>query len=76
LAVGPALKRYRMRKHFQIEITDTTFTYTRNTETIAKRRRWTGSASCGPASPKPIWRPGMSCAPTKTSNRPKERSDR
>jgi len=29
LAVGPALKRYRMRKHFQITITDTTFTYTR-----------------------------------------------
>jgi transposase len=35
LAVGPALKRYRMRKHFQIEITDTTFTYTRDTATIA-----------------------------------------
>jgi transposase len=29
LAVGPALKRYRMKKHFQIEITDTTFAYTR-----------------------------------------------
>lgn len=27
LAVGPALKRYRMRKHFQIEITDTSFTF-------------------------------------------------
>ncbi len=35
LAVGPALKRYRMRKHFQIEITDTTFTYTRDTTGIA-----------------------------------------
>jgi hypothetical protein len=35
LAVGPALKRYRMRKHFQIVITDTTFTYTRNTTQIA-----------------------------------------
>ena len=35
LAVGPALKRYRMRKHFQITITDTTFTYTRNTDQIA-----------------------------------------
>jgi transposase len=34
LAVGPALKRYRMRKHFQIEITDTTFTYTRDTDGI------------------------------------------
>ncbi|MDQ2897815.1 MAG: IS1634 family transposase [Actinomycetota bacterium] len=34
LAVGPALKRYRMKKHFQIAITDTTFTYTRNADTI------------------------------------------
>jgi hypothetical protein len=36
LAVGPALKRYRMKKHFQITITDTTFTYARNTDTIAE----------------------------------------
>jgi Transposase DDE domain len=36
LAVGPALKRYRMKKHFQITITDSTFTYTRNTDTIAE----------------------------------------
>ena len=36
LAVGPALKRYRMRKHLQITITDTTFTYTRNTDTITQ----------------------------------------
>ncbi|MGH2892917.1 MAG: IS1634 family transposase [Solirubrobacteraceae bacterium] len=35
LAVGPALKRYRMRKHFQIEITDTTFIYARDTTGIA-----------------------------------------
>ena len=35
LAVGPALKRYRVKKHFQIAITDTTFTYTRDTAGIA-----------------------------------------
>ncbi len=34
LAVGPALKRYRMKKHFRIAITDTTFTYTRDTAGI------------------------------------------
>jgi hypothetical protein len=34
LAVGPAVKRYRMRKHFDLKITDTTFTYTRKTEQI------------------------------------------
>ena len=35
LAVGPALKRYRMKKHFQTTITDTTFTYTRKHQEIA-----------------------------------------
>jgi len=35
LAVGPAVKRYRVKKHFQITITDTTFTYTRDTPGIA-----------------------------------------
>jgi hypothetical protein len=34
LAAGPALKRHRMRKHFQTTITDTTFTYSRNADTI------------------------------------------
>jgi transposase len=35
LAVGPAIKRYRVRKHFEVTITDTTFTYTRKREQIA-----------------------------------------
>lgn len=34
LAVGPAVKRYRMKKHFEIEITDTSFSYARKTEQI------------------------------------------
>ncbi len=34
LAVGPAVKRYRMKKHFQLTITDTTFTYERKAEQI------------------------------------------
>jgi transposase len=34
LAVGPAVKRYRMKKHFDLAITDTTFTYTPKTEQI------------------------------------------
>ncbi len=34
LAVGPALKAHRMKKHFQIEIDDMTFTYTRDTKGI------------------------------------------
>ena len=35
LAVGPAVKRYRMRKHFELAITDTTFTYQRKSGQIA-----------------------------------------
>ena len=31
---GPALKRYRVKKHFEVQITDTTFTYRRKTEQI------------------------------------------
>jgi hypothetical protein len=34
LAVGPALKRYRVKKHFDIQITDTTFTYERKADQI------------------------------------------
>ena len=33
LAVGPA-RRYKVKKHFQVQITDTTFTYQRKTEQI------------------------------------------
>jgi transposase len=34
LAVGPALKRYRVKKHFEVEITDTSLTHRRRTEQI------------------------------------------
>lgn len=34
LAVGPALRRYRVKKHFEVEITDATFTYRRKREGI------------------------------------------
>jgi len=34
LAAGPALKRYRVKKHFEVQITDTSFTYQRKHEQI------------------------------------------
>ena len=34
LAVGPALKRYRVKKHFAVQITDTSFSHQRKTEQI------------------------------------------
>jgi transposase len=36
LAVGPALGQYRVKKHFEVKITDTTFTYERKTEQIER----------------------------------------
>jgi len=35
LAAGPAVKRYRMRKHFELQITDESFAFNRKTEQIA-----------------------------------------
>jgi transposase len=35
LAVGPALKRYRVKKHFDIQITDTSFSFARKANQIA-----------------------------------------
>ena len=34
LAVGPALRRYRVKKHFEVEITDTTLAFSRKSEQI------------------------------------------
>jgi hypothetical protein len=34
LAVGPALKRYRVKKHFDVAITDTSFSFQRETDQI------------------------------------------
>jgi len=42
LAVGPAIKRYRMKKHFQIQITDSSFTFARKTEQINVERSLDG----------------------------------
>jgi transposase len=35
LAVGPAVKRYKMRKHFDLQITNESFTFRRKSEQIA-----------------------------------------
>jgi len=42
LAVGPAIKRYRVKKHFEIQITDTSFTFTRKTDQIAAEQSLDG----------------------------------
>jgi len=42
LAVGPALKRHRMKKHFDITITDTSFAYPRKTSQITAEAQLDG----------------------------------
>jgi transposase len=42
LAVGPALKRYRVKKHLDIEITDTSFSYQRKTAQITAEAQLDG----------------------------------
>jgi hypothetical protein len=42
LAVGPAVKRYRMKKHFDVQITDTSFTFARKTAQIAAEQSLDG----------------------------------
>jgi DDE family transposase len=42
LAVGPALKRHRMNKHFEITITDTRFAYQRKTSQITAEAQLDG----------------------------------
>ncbi len=42
IAVGPAAKRYRMKKHFVLAITDTSFTFQRKTEQIAAEQALDG----------------------------------
>ena len=49
LAVGPALKRYRVKKHFDVEITDTRFSYRAQDATRSPPRpRSTASTCCAP----------------------------
>ena len=42
LAVGPALKRYRVKKHFEVQITDTSLTYARRSQQIAAEAQLDG----------------------------------
>jgi transposase len=42
LAVGPALKRYRVKKHFELQITDDSFTWKRKTDQIASEQALDG----------------------------------
>jgi len=42
LAAGPALKRYRMKKHFDVEISDASFSFERKADQIAAERALDG----------------------------------
>ena len=66
LAVGPALKRYRVKKHFEIaDHRHHLHLHPQDRPDRRPRRHSTGSTSCAPASPTPSSRPPRSCAPTR-----------
>jgi Transposase DDE domain len=66
-AVGAVIGKRKMAKHFETDIKDHSFSFTRKAEAIASRRSSTASTSCAPA-----WRlnwpiPPRPCAPTRAS---------
>ena len=63
--VGRVINKYQMAKHFTRSITDTSFTYVRDEESIGRRPPWTGYMCCGPMSMRSSWiQPGW-CWPTR-----------
>ena len=48
MRVGKVIGKYKMAKHFHLDITDTSFTFRRNEEAIAARRPSTDCTSCAP----------------------------
>jgi hypothetical protein len=49
LKVGEVLNTHKMKKHFDLDITDAAFNFTRKTERSPPRRQPTVSTSCAPA---------------------------
>jgi hypothetical protein len=66
LRVGRVINTYKMAKHFDLAITETSLTLTRSTGSTP-RRRWTVSTCCAPAFPPKRCPPPESCPPTRTS---------
>ena len=62
--VGRVINKYKVAKHFELEITDGGFTYQRKTEQIQTKLRSTGSTCCAPPAPASSSPPKRSCAST------------
>ena len=67
--VGKVIDRYKVAKYFITTITDTTFTFRRDEDKTAPRRRSTDSISSAPMSSRSRWTRRRPCAPTRTSRR-------
>ena len=75
LQVGGVWNRYKVKKHFQVNITDDTFTYERKHAQIAQEAELDGIyvIRSGRIDPRSSPRPG-SCAPTSSSKKPRRAS--
>ena len=67
LRVGKVRNHYKMAKHFDLQITDDSFTFTRKDDRSPPRPPWTASTCCAPACPNTPCTATMSWAATKNS---------
>src|SRR3954447_17540878 len=64
LAVGEVFNTHKMRKHFDLTITDDAFSFARKSAEIAAEAAPTGFMSCAPAWPRRHWAMPIRCAAT------------
>ena len=67
LRVGKVRNKFKMAKHFHLDITDEAFTFTRNQDASPPRPPLTASTCCAPACPTRHFSATRSCCATKTS---------
>jgi hypothetical protein len=73
LRAGRVLNKFKMGKHFELEIGDDFFRFRRKSSQSSARLRWTAFTWCAPASAPTRWRPTRSSAPIRdcpSSNAP------
>ena len=66
LRIGKVVNRYKMAKHFVLQIADDAFSFTRKDDRSPPRPPLTGSTCCARACPKRPWAATMSCGATRT----------
>ena len=64
MRVGKVIGKYKMAKHFELDIAETSFSYRRKPSPSLRKRPWTVCISCAPACQQPNLTLRKPCAPT------------